>query len=179
MIGLLLTPAMVVALATQATAPPPDTSCKAPEYRQLDFWVGDWDLTFDKGNGVEGRAENHIKKDEFGSCVIVERFRSPGGAQDGGDFWGSSYSTYDQLTKSWRQVWVDNQGGLFDLRGGPVSGKDHVFELVNIEPRGPRKRSLRMIWQNVTKDSLVWRWQIQLDDKTWRDLWVLNYRRKT
>ena len=162
--------------ASAAAQAPPAAPCSTPEYRQLDFWVGDWTLEFDLPGGGVGRAVNRITADEFGSCAIVEHFRYPGGAANGGDFIGSSYSIYDPGTRSWRQMWVDSQGGVFDLRGGPVAGQRHVFELVTTEPRGPQGKTMRMIWEEVTSGSLVWRWQERVESG-WADRWVIRYRR--
>ncbi len=166
------------AAAAQSPAPPPPPSCAAPEYRQLDFWVGEWDAEYTNPDGSTGRGQNRITRNEYGDCVIAEYFRQPGGGTGGGDFLGTSYSIYDQVTRSWRQMWVDNQGSMFDLRGGPVSGQRHSFELVNVEPRGNPPRSLRMTWEDVTADAFVWRWQAQQPDGSWRDLWVVRYRRR-
>ena len=163
------------AASAQAPAPPP---CTAPEFRQLDFWVGHWDAEFTNPDGTTGRGVNRITRNEYGDCVIAEYFRQPGAGPGGGDFLGASYSTYDRSTRSWRQMWVDNQGGLFDLRGGPVSGQRHSFELVNIEPRGNPPRVMRMIWEDVTQDAFLWRWQAQQADGDWRDQWVIRYRRR-
>ncbi len=122
-------------------------------------------------------ATNSITRD-FGSCVIRENFRMPRGQPGGGDFVGGSWSIYDPPTSSWRQMWVDNGGGMFDLRGGPVTGQGHAFELVNIEPRGPDAGGRRMIWEDVQRDRFTWRWQKREADGRWSDLWVLNYRRQ-
>jgi len=158
-----------------APAAPP---CSSPEYRQLDFWVGDWNVEFTQQDGSIGQATNHITKDEYGTCAISEHFRQPGGGANGGDYIGGSYSIYDAVTKTWRQMWVDNGGAMFDLRGGPVTGERHRFQLTNIEPRGPKKAPLRMIWEDVTADSLTWRWQKGNPDSSWTDLWVLHYKRR-
>jgi len=171
--------ALVCPPAAQAQNAPAAPPCSGPEYRQLDFWVGEWDLEFTQPDGSVGKASNRITKDEYGTCAIAEHFVQPGGGPDGSDFIGGSYSIYDAQTKSWRQMWVDNAGGMFDLRGGPVTGQRHRFELTNIEPRGPKKAPLRMIWQDVSADSLTWRWQKGNPDGSWVDLWVLHYKRRT
>ena len=174
----LLAALVVAATTAQAQGVTNAAPCSGPEYRQLDFWVGEWDLEFTQQDGSIGKATNRITKDEYGACAISEHFVQPGGGPNGADFIGGSYSTYDSQTKSWRQMWVDNAGGMFDLRGGPGSGQRHQFELVNIEPRGPKKATLRMIWENVTADSLTWRWQSRNPDGSWTDRWVLRYKRK-
>jgi hypothetical protein len=164
---------------TPAAAPPtPPLPCASAEYRQLDFWVGDWDLEFDNADGSIGTAENRITRDEYGDCVITERFRQAGGGSGGSDYVGTSHSIYDRQTRSWRQMWVDNAGNMFDLRGGPVTGERHAFALTTIEPRGANRLQMRMVWEDVTADSLVWRWQAQQADGVWQDRWVLRYRRR-
>ena len=35
-----------------------------------------------------------------------------------------------------------------------------------------------MIWQDVTPDALVWRWQQRQDDGSYTDAWVINYKRR-
>ena len=177
--GLVIVAALVSGFGTaQAQSAPAAPPCSGPEYRQLDFWVGEWDLEFTQPDSTIGKATNRITKDEYGTCAISEHFVQPGGGADGSDFIGGSYSTYDTQTKSWRQMWVDNAGGMFDLRGGPVTGQRHTFELTNIEPRGPKKATLRMIWEDVTADSLTWRWQAKNADGSWTDRWVLHYKRR-
>lgn len=113
-------PASAQGVATPSIAQPaapPRAPCASPEYRQLDFWVGEWDVEFTNPDGSIGRAENRITRDEYGDCVVTERFRQAGGGPGGGDYLGASFSIYDRHTRSWRQMWVDNMGNMFDLRG--------------------------------------------------------------
>jgi hypothetical protein len=73
---------------------------------------------------------------------------------------------------------MDDQGGFFDLVGGPASGTDHVFALENkrTSETAPHQR---MIFQDVKPDSFTWRWQRrQKADEPWSDSWVIRYRRK-
>ena len=163
-------------LAAQTPAPAPTPAakpCSGPEWRTLDFWVGDWVAEWDNGNGTKGTGTNRITRDEHGSCVITEHYRS-----DDGTLNGFSVSSYRPGTKKWRQTWVDDQGGYFDLEGGPVSGSDHVFAFDNkrvLEKQGYN----RMIWQDVKPDSFTWRWQSRAKpEDAWSDSWVINYKRK-
>lgn len=161
-----------VAFAQPAIAQDRPQPCSSPEYRQLDFWVGEWALEFDQPDGTVGSASNTIAKGEYGPCVIIEKFEMPNGYK------GSSYSIYDREKKQWRQMWVDNQGGTFTLVGGPVSDLPHRFELRTLEPAGPEQLLHRMIWQDIAADSLVWRWQSHQPDGSWKDQWVLLYKRR-
>ena len=165
--------AAIAAPQQPAPAAPPPAPCTAPEYRQMDFWVGEWDLSFDAGNGKTGTAANRITKDEFGSCFITEHFSQPDTR-----FVGLSHSTYDRFQKQWVQTWVDNKGGYFMLAGGPVHGQKHSFELRTLRRAGPKQLHYRMIWHDVKPDSLVWRWQALQEDGSYIDQWVLNYKRR-
>ena len=162
--------AALLQFAVAAAVPASPPGCDAPAYRQLDFWVGDWTLEYDLPDGSIGTATNSIRL-EYGDCAVVERFAMPNG------YAGSSYSIYDRGKATWRQMWVDNQGGVFVLEGGPVEGPAHRFELRTLEPVGPDRRFRRMIWDEVSADRLVWHWQSLGDDGQWTDQWVLRYRR--
>jgi len=164
---------MLVALALAAAAPVSPPPCSTAEYRQLDFWVGDWDAEFVLPGGKTGHAVNRITKDEYGFCVISEHF-----VQADIDYVGASHSTYDQYKKKWVQTWVDNGGGYITLVGGPVEGQPYRFELVTVDPRGPKQVHMRMIWQDVKPDSFTWRWQGQKADGSWADSWVIRYKRR-
>ncbi len=164
---------LIAAAASPPAPPPPPPPCSAPEYRAMDFWVGDWDLSFDQGNGRTGHAVNHITRDEFGPCVISEHFE-----QADIFYVGTSHSTYDRLRKQWMQTWVDSQGSYLTLAGGPVAGQPWSFELATTEPRGPAGNNFRMIWQDVKPDSLTWRWQQRQTDGSFTDSWVIHYRRR-
>ena len=170
---------MLIALALAAAAPasppppPPPPPCSTAEYRQLDFWVGEWDAEFALPGGKTGRAVNRITRDEFGDCVIAEHFEQ---ADIG--YVGRSHSTWDRVRKQWVQTWVDNQGGYITLAGGPVQGEPYSFRLDTIEPRGPARKHFRMIWHDVTADSMTWRWQQRQDDGSYADSWVIDYKRR-
>ena len=160
------TPAAAQSQAAAPAAPP----CIGPEYRTLDFWVGDWIAEDQQGNPI---GTNRITRDEYGQCVITEHFRMTDGSMV-----GHSVSIYRPALKHWRQNWVDSQGGYFDLAGGPVTGADHSFHFENkrVSEAQPFQR---MIWQDVKPDSFTWRWQMRKKaDEPWTDSWVIKYRRK-
>ena len=165
---------LVLAQATAAApATPPPPPCSAAENRQMDFWVGEWDLSFTNASGTPGTAINRITRDELGACVITEHFSQPDIA-----YVGRSHSLYDANKRKWVQTWVDNGGAYFALAGGPVKGQKHSFELKTITPAGPKQIHYRMIWEDVTPDSMVWRWQALQPDGSYTDQWVLNYKRR-
>ncbi len=162
------------AVSTQAGAqtPPAQAPCSGPEHRQLDFWVGEWIATWTKPDGSEGRGRNRVTRDEYGSCVIIERFSA-----DDGSLKGVSISTYFTPAREWRQTWMDDRGGYFDLAGGPVQDQPHSF-MLETHRRTASAPFQRMIWEEVTPDGFTWRWQGKPSaDAQWRDSWVIRYRR--
>ncbi len=90
-----------------AAQPPKPAPCVASEYRQFDFWIGDWDVT-----GLNGKvAGTNLIKPILGGCVLHENWNGNGG------FIGQSFNVYDATRKLWRQTWVDGQGGSLILEG--------------------------------------------------------------
>jgi hypothetical protein len=163
-------PILSTAAFCQSNTPAPPPACSSEEYRQLDFWVGDWHAEWDNGDGTTGHGENHITRDEFGDCVIYERFSGPG-------LNGMSVSTYFAPAGVWRQAWVDDQGGFFALTGGPDSSGEFDFVLNNarLSETAPYRR---MVWDEVSDASFTWLWQGRANsDEDWADLWVINYTR--
>jgi hypothetical protein len=153
----------------------PQEPCSSPAYRQLDFWVGTWDLSWINSDGSTGRGTNIITKDEYGPCVIHEHFSAP-------QMQGMSVSTFHAPTGVWRQTWVDDTGGYFALVGGPVRDGSAAFELRNTR-LSTSEPHLRMVWEDVSESALTWRWQMlpanaDPDSGTWNDSWVIRYERR-
>jgi hypothetical protein len=156
----------VPAMAQDETPPPP---CSTEEYRQLDFWVGEWDAMWIDGDGVEQHGQNSISLD-LDNCVVLENFNgNPGNA-----LIGRSMSIYAARQGVWKQVWMDNQGGYLPFSGGPDEGGFH-FTLERASEAAPH---LRMIFRNITDDEFDWHWQNSQDGgETWADQWHISYTR--
>lgn len=77
------------------------------EHRQLDFWVGEWQVTTPEGN-TAGR--NSITR-ENGDCWIRESWTSAIAGS------GQSVNFYNATTKTWHQTWVDDQGEIAEFDG--------------------------------------------------------------
>lgn len=165
--------ALVQPALAQETATPPPEPCQDGEFRQMDFWLGHWDLTWTAPDGTEAKGKNSITLMPYGDCVITERF-------DGGEtipLDGMSVSVYSKPHKLWRQTWVDNQGGYFALTGGPQEDGTFVLNMDRIDENTPYSR---MVFEGITEDSLVWRWQGKREDADdWADQWVIHYKRQS
>jgi hypothetical protein len=163
--GMILLGLCVFVSTVNAQAP---EACAGEEYRQLDFWLGSWDLTWTPtGPDDPGKGRNDITL-ILNDCVIQESFNGAG-------MIGHSVSVYHAPPKQWRQTWVDNSGGYFALVGGPDT-EGFRLDMTRISEKTPY---MRMIWRNIKSDSLDWHWQSSPDaGKTWQDSWVIHYARR-
>ncbi|MCH7663713.1 MAG: DUF1579 family protein [Chloroflexi bacterium] len=141
--------------------------CSAPEARQFDFWLGEWDLTW----GEDGRGKNIINS-IYDGCVIQENFDG----QPGMNLKGMSVSLYDPKLGKWKQTWVDNSGGYFDLLG---EFEDGVMTLVCEKEMEGKPILLRMAFHNISENELDWNWERSDDDgENWKLRWHIHYKRK-
>jgi len=153
--------------ARPKTAP----ACAAAEFRQLDFWVGDWDVRIRARDGEkweEAQGTNRIRR-ILGGCAVMESFEAAGPGQP----WaGISISQYLPAEKRWRQVWVDDQGSWLSFTGGK-RGDDFVL---TGEPQAGK--TMRMVFHEIREDHLLWRWEGTRDSgKTWTPQLRIEYRR--
>lgn len=147
---------------------PPSPPCSSPEARQFDFWVGDWDLTWEGGKGT-----NSVQA-ILGGCVIQENF--DGRNAEGKGLVGMSHSVYNPARGKWLQTWVDNQGGYLDFEGGWSDGK---MILSREASRNGQDFLQRMVFQNIGENELDWNWERSDDGgKTWTTNWAIHYVRR-
>ncbi len=148
------------ALPAQNAKPTP---CAAPEYRQLDFWVGDWDA-FDYDNQQKVAARTHVSSILQG-CSLLEDYEQVDGLH------GQSFSTYDRSRNGWHQTWVTNRGSLLVLEGKMegeklvLEGTDHI-----------RKAEVRVTWERDDKG--VREIAVSSNDggKTWEPVFDMVFR---
>ncbi|HEY3859922.1 MAG TPA: hypothetical protein VGM47_09995 [Gammaproteobacteria bacterium] len=135
-------------------APATPRPCSAPEYRQFDFWLGDWNVT----NAGKPAGHNHITS-EYGGCVVQEHWSGSGGSL------GSSFNIYDPVRKVWHQTWVDNGGTLLEIEGGMKDGS-MVMSGEQLQADGkkllhritwtPKDGKVRQFWQTSTDGGKTW-----------------------
>jgi hypothetical protein len=167
---------VAVCIAQQAgTAPTaPPNPCAAPEQKQLDFWVGEWDLTWPaEKQGELAHGTNSIHR-QFDSCVVQENF-SGGEAMH---LRGMSVSIFDTRARKWKQTWVDNEGGYLDFVGVYKDGQ-MILARDSVRPDGT-KIIQRMVFKNITANEFDWNWEASADGgKTWQVMWPIHYKRKS
>ncbi|MDO1560462.1 hypothetical protein Q0812_13590 [Brevundimonas sp. 2R-24] len=106
--------AAIALLAGQAVAQTPQPSaCEAPEHRQFDFWIGEWEV-FDRTTGE--RAGHSLIERLYGGCVLRENWSSEG-------FEGGSLNAFWSGDGQWHQTWMDQAGAVRHFVGGLEGGR--------------------------------------------------------
>jgi hypothetical protein len=159
--------------AGSASATPPNP-CAAPEQKQLEFWVGEWDLTWPgqkQGEVQHGTNRIHRLLDQ---CVVEENFTGDPSAP----LRGISISIFDTRAGKWKQTWVDNQGSYLDFEGEFKDGQ-MVLWRDGVRPDGT-KIVQRMVFKNIQAREFDWSWESSTDGgKTWQVNWPIHYKRKS
>ena len=158
--------------SNSATAQPPNP-CAAPEQKQFEFWVGDWELTWPAQKpGEVDRGTNRIRR-VLDTCVVEENFSG----EKAMHLRGVSLSTFDTRTRKWKQTWVDNEGGYLDFTGEFKEGQ-MILARDNVRPDGT-KVIQRMVFKNIQPNQFDWSWESSTDGgKTWQVIWPIHYQRK-
>ena len=145
----------LVAVHSQTAAPKP---CGDAEYRQFDFWIGDWRV-----EGPDGKLAGSNRIEQIaGGCGLQETWTAASG---GGS--GRSLNGYAIDDGKWHQVWIGSGGLQMHLIGG-LRGGSMVLEGRTID------RSRRVILQRITwtphDDGRVRQiWEQSIDDgKSWK-----------
>jgi hypothetical protein len=169
----LTVPARAATLAKPPVQAAPPAPCTSPELQQLDFWVGDWELTWPAhGQAPAGTGTNHVEK-ILGGCAVQESFAAAGPQ----GLVGRSVSAYNPRLKIWEQTWVDNQGSYIALTGGIKNGAMTLTQRA-LGPDG-KPHLARMVFLNIKPDSFDWHWESSADEgKTWKLAWAIHYKRK-
>ncbi|MGE3930749.1 MAG: hypothetical protein AB7G05_11350, partial [Hyphomonadaceae bacterium] len=99
----------LAALAAGAAAPIMPGDCSAPEFRQFDFWAGEWEIG--PHDGTQRTGASTISLEQSG-CVLVERYRAVTGEG------AMSLTGYDARRGVWRHSWSSNTGSVAYVEGG-------------------------------------------------------------
>jgi hypothetical protein len=112
----LATLGLALAIPAIATAAPEiSPHCTAAPYRQLDFWIGDWD-TFETDTPDGASIARARVKPIAQGCAIHELYEQNDGLI------GDSILSYDPVRKQWQQTWVTNRGSIMVLWGNLKDG---------------------------------------------------------
>lgn len=165
----IIIPLMLLCIHSKAQQVPARPCSTDTMYRQLDFWIGEWEVYGAKGKAGTSKIERLLD-----SCVILENWTS---ARMG--YSGKSFNTYNRTTRQWQQTWIDNSGGSTEyLRG--QAGKDIMvfYADKNIGPDG-KNFLRRLTFSKLSDDKVRQHGERSSDEgKTWTTEYDLEYRRK-
>lgn len=126
----------------------------APESRQFDFWLGEWDV--EQGGQRIARSSIQLILDE---CVVFENYEA------GIAYSGKSLSTWNSSLKQWEQYYTDTAGGARFWTGHLEDGK--MVYLTEFERNGAKVLN-RMTYSKEGPDRVRQFIETSLDGgKTW------------
>jgi hypothetical protein len=147
--------------------PPP--GCTTPEFRQFDYWVGDWNVT-DSAGGIS-YGTNNVTLEEA-TCVIHEHWAGSRGGT------GQSFNYYDPRTRVWQQDWVASNAGSSLHLVGKLEGNTMVLEA---DIPGPNATTIhhKAMWIPQPDGRVRQYWRQTTDGgKTWTIVFDGFYKKK-
>lgn len=137
----------------------------APEFRQFDFWIGEWIVKDPKGNTAGTSSIQLI----LGSCVIFENWTGAGSI-------GKSFNIYDVNDKKWHQTWTDDRGTFTHYIGSFTDGK---MVLVADQPANGKPGLARMTFSKLADGNVRQFGESSSDGgKTWTTSFDLVYSKR-
>lgn len=148
--------------------------CSRPEFRQFDFWIGQWEAFAINGKKA-GDSKISLILD---SCIILEEWISAS-IVNGLRYSGKSFNSWNIAQHQWQQTWVDNAGGTIAYTQGKFENDKIIF---NTDPFRVSKDTIatrRLTFFNLGPDKVRQLGEITKDSgTTWLTEYDLEYRRK-
>ena len=132
-------------------------ACSAnSESRQLDFWIGDWTVTYP---GMTGSSASKVSLD-LDKCVVIESW-------DGGKgHTGKNMFAYSADDQRWHGLFADNQGRVHVFEGkvsaglaeftGPSRGANGQTVLNRIKVVRMAADKVEQSWEKSTNNGATW-----------------------
>jgi hypothetical protein len=124
--------------------------CTHPEFRQFDFWIGEWEVRDPSGQLV---GTNSITR-AYDGCLLVERWEGTGGSA------GTSQNFYHQGDGRWHQNWIDRRAS------GPLwlaGGLDEKGAMVMMDADRSANPLNRITWTSNLDGSVRQHWEQSTD----------------
>ena len=137
-----------------------------PEYRQFDFWLGEWDVVSTNGHDPAGSSSIQLILDK---CVIFENWT--------GGLTGKSFNHFDTTTKKWIQDWVDSQSNSVHFEGSLENGVMSLYA-DNVNHDGSRTRRHLQFFKLDGDHVRQFSQQSTDGGRTWSVEYDLTYNRK-
>lgn len=140
---------------------------KHPEYRQLDFWVGEWDVFNTLQQKVGTSSVQSILKD----CVVYENWKDGVGGE------GKSFNKFNPSLQKWEQFWVADTGTTTHYTGA-LEG-DRMVYLADTKTAAGAPYLQRLSFTPLAADKVRQFAEISTDGgKTWSVGYDFTYMRK-
>lgn len=130
--------------------------------RQFDFWVGSWDVFpwAAPATAAQQLGTNDITVIEQG-CALLESWRDMNGVT------GRSLNWFDRNLQTWRQLWIDQNGGTLDYTSATVREGEMQFLGFTLD-RQRRRVEQRLTFTRHHADTLRQLFETSLDSgRTW------------
>jgi hypothetical protein len=144
--------------AVRASAANEPGPCAADaQSRQMDYWLGDWTVTYP---GAPGGSTSKVHLD-LDKCLIVESW-------DGGKgHSGQNMFAYSAEDKSWHGMFADNKGRVHVLEGkvasgiaeftGPSRNADGEAVLNRVKVIRMDADKVEQSWEKSTDNGVTWK----------------------
>ena len=129
--------------------------------RDFDFWIGEWNVT----QGGQFAGKNNITS-ILGGCALYEQWDSAAGIQ------GKSFNYYDPAHDHWRQIWIDDTGGIIEFTGEARDGGIfYTAETIAGDVVTHHKFEFTQNGDGTVRQF----WQTSTDRETWTTIWDGHY----
>ncbi len=141
--------------------------CKAaPEFRQFDFWIGEWEAKNPQGQPGGTSSIQLI----LGQCIILENWTGASGTN------GKSFNIFDTNDKKWHQTWVDDKGTFAHYIGEFKDGKMVIIADTIVTGK---KTLAKMTFSKLPNGDVRQHGENSVDEgKTWTTSFDLIYSKK-
>ena len=140
--------------------------CTAAEYRQFDFWVGEWEVQNPRGQTI---GSSSVTTEQDG-CLLVEHWKSGLGFET-----GTSFNYFSNRDHKWHQLYVANNNGTAhpEMRGELSGG--HMVLLTDVVDGA----QARWTWYEISPGKVRQMAEQSTDGgKTWQTTWDSVYVKK-
>ncbi len=145
-----------------------DPCSTSPRYRDLDFWLGEWEVQVPAGTPIATSRITSI----LSGCAIEEDY-----SQNDGALAGRSLSAWSEAKGHWLQRYVDSKGDVQEWEGEPA-GPSIRFLQAGPGPDG-RPASFRMTYTPDGPDRVRQLIELSSDGgKSWTSVFDALYVRK-
>ena len=147
---------LLLILTTATSSAQQSSACSAPQLRQFDFLIGDWEVSDVRGQRL---GANRIER-VLDGCALYETWIGVNGSR------GHGFHAWDPSDNKWHQSWFDNNGTILNISGGIINGEmvmegerqlaDGTRQLERITWTPNADGTIRQLWQSSRDHGMRW-----------------------